>query len=50
MTSKDCEDALTVLIRTRVERFAGGRIHDLEVAHDGGRIVLKGRSRTQYAN
>jgi hypothetical protein len=49
MTVKEREDGLAVLIRARVERLAGGRIRDLDVACEGGRVVLKGRSRTQYA-
>lgn len=49
MTTKDRGDVLAVLIRARVERSAGGRIYGLDVVCDGGRIVLKGRSRTQYA-
>lgn len=49
MTVKEREDGLAVLIRTRVERLAGGRIRDLDVVCDGGRVVLKGRSLTQHA-
>jgi hypothetical protein len=49
MTAKERENGLAELIRERVERVAGGRILDLDVVCVGGRVVLKGRSRTQYA-
>ena len=49
MTVNEREDGLIELIRERVERLACGRIRDLDVACDGGRVILKGRSRTQYA-
>ncbi len=49
MTVKEREDGPAVLIRDRVERLAGGRIRDLEVVCHGGRVVLRGRSRTQHA-
>lgn len=49
MTVKEREDGLAVLIRARVERVACGRIRDLEVDCNGGRVILRGRSRTQYA-
>ncbi len=42
------EEDLAVLIRAQVERRAGGRIRDLDVACSGGRVTLRGWSRTQY--
>ena len=49
MTIKEREDGMAGLIRARVERLASGRIRDLEVACAGGWVILRGRSRTQYA-
>lgn len=43
------DEDLAGLIRDRVERRACGRILDLEVACSGGRVTLRGRSRTHYA-
>ena len=43
------DDGLAGLIRARVDQRASGRIRDLDVACRGGRITLRGRSRTQYA-
>ena len=40
---------LAGVIRGQIERRAGGRIRDLHVSSRGGRIVLRGRSRTHYA-
>ncbi len=45
----DRETDLAVLILADVERSACGRIRDLSVACSGGRVTLRGRSRTQYA-
>ena len=42
-------DELAGVIRGQIERRAGGRIRDLHVSSRGGRIVLRGRSRTHYA-
>ena len=42
-------DELSGVIRGQIERLAGGRIRDLHVSYSSGRIVLRGRSRTQYA-
>jgi hypothetical protein len=41
-------DDLAERIRGQVERRAPGRIRDLEVDTIGGRVVLRGRSRTFY--
>ena len=49
MTIKEREDRMARVIRARVERVACGRIRDLDVACAGGRVILRGRSRTQYA-
>ena len=42
-------EELVGVIRGQIERRAGGRIRDLDVSSRGGRIVLRGRSRTHYA-
>ena len=42
-------EELAGVIRVQIERRAGGRIRDLHVSSRGGRIVLRGRSRTHYA-
>jgi len=36
-------------MKSRVRQAAGGRIRDLVVREDGGRILLQGQARTQYA-
>ena len=43
------DDVLAGVILGQIERRAGGRIRDLHVSSCGGRIVLRGRSRTHYA-
>ena len=49
MTSLLTGNELAGVIRGQIERRAGGRIRDLHVSSRGGRIVLRGRSRTHYA-
>ncbi|QEH36724.1 hypothetical protein OJF2_53090 [Aquisphaera giovannonii] len=41
--------SLMELMESRVRQAARGRIRDLVVREDGGRILLQGQARTQYA-
>ncbi len=49
MSVQNQDDGRAHLIRSRVERLARGRIRDLDVFCEGSRVILTGRSRTQYA-
>lgn len=41
-------DELASRLQSQIAGRARGRIRDLSVSFDGGRIVLRGRSRTQH--
>lgn len=49
LSDPEVAPALLAQIEERVRRTTHDRIRGLSVAHEGGRVVLRGHSRTRHA-